>query len=55
MIRDIQKVDDDIIEAKRLIKQKLYSDTDIIEAIHNVDLNPEEPDTYIDNNKFYLF
>ena len=52
MIRDIQKVDDDIIEAKRLIKQKLYSDPDIIEALHNVDLNPEEPDSYIDVNIF---
>lgn len=52
MIRDIQNVDDDIIVAKRLIKEKLYSDPDIIEALNNPKLNPEEPDTYIDVNIF---
>ncbi len=52
MIRDIQNVDDDIVVAKRLIKEKLYSDPDIIEALHNPDLNPEEPDTYVNKNIF---
>ena len=31
MNRDIQKVQDDIVEMKRLIKQKLISDPDILE------------------------
>lgn len=47
MIRDINKVDDMIIEAKRIIKKKLYSDPDIIEVLNNPNLNPEEPDSYL--------
>ena len=34
MTRDIQKVQDDIIEIKRLIKQKLIDDPDILEALN---------------------
>lgn len=52
MIRDIQHIDDDIIMAERLIEEKLYSDPDIIEALHNPELNPDEPDTYIGKNIF---
>lgn len=52
MIRDINQVDDYIIKAKRLIKQKLYSDADIIEILDNPELNPEEPDSYIGENIF---
>lgn len=49
MNRDIQKVSDDIIEMKRLIKQKLIADPDILEALHtNIDL--ESPDEFLDNN-----
>jgi hypothetical protein len=50
MKRDIQKVDDDIIEMKRKIKQKLISDTDILEALHNPDLDIDSPDEFLDNN-----
>lgn len=50
MIRNIQKVSDDIIEMKRLIKQKLISDPDILEALHNPDLDIESPDEFLDNN-----
>lgn len=50
MIRNIQKVQDDIIEMKRLIKQKLIADTDILEALHNPDLDIESPDEFLDNN-----
>ena len=50
MIRDIQKVNDDIIEMKRLIKQKLISDTDILEALHNPDIDIENSDEFLDNN-----
>lgn len=50
MIRNIQKVSDDIIEMKRLIKQKLISDTDILEALHNTDLDIDSPDEFLDNN-----
>ena len=52
MIRDIQNIDDDVIKAKRLIKEKLYSDPDIIEALHNPELDPEEPDQYVGVNIF---
>ena len=50
MRRNIQKVDDDIIEIKRLIKQKLIADTDILEALHNPDIDIDSPDEFLDNN-----
>lgn len=50
MNRNIQKCDDDIIEMKRLIKQKLISDPDILEALHNPDLDIDSPDEFLDNN-----
>lgn len=50
MIRDIQKVQDDIIEMKRRIKQDLISDTDILEALHNPDVDIESPDDFLDTN-----
>lgn len=50
MMRDIQKVNDDIIEMKRLIKQKLISDIDILEALHNPDIDIDSPDEFLDNN-----
>jgi len=50
MKRDIQKVNDDIIEIKRLIKQKLIADTDILEALHNPDIPIDSPDEFLDNN-----
>lgn len=52
MKRDIQKVNDDIIEMKRLIKQKLIADTDILEALHNPDIPLDSPDEFLDNNIF---
>lgn len=50
MNRDINKVDDDIITMKRLIKQKLISDPDILEALHNPDIPLDSPDEFLDNN-----
>ena len=50
MIRDIQKVNDDIIEMKRLIKQDLISDVDILEALHNPDVGKDNPDEFLDTN-----
>ena len=52
MKRDIQNVQDDIIEMKRLIKQKLIADTDILEALHNPDIPLDSPDEFLDNNIF---
>lgn len=49
MMRNIQKVEDDIIEMKRLIKQKLIADTDILEALHT-DIDIDSPDEFLDNN-----
>lgn len=50
MIRNIQNVSDDIIEMKRLIKQKLISDPDILEALHNPTIDLDSPDEFLDNN-----
>jgi hypothetical protein len=50
MKRDIQKVNDDIIEMKRLIKQKLISDPDILEALNNPEIDLDSPDEFLDNN-----
>lgn len=52
MKRDIQKVNDDIIEMKRLIKQTLIADTDILEALHNPDIDIDSPDEFLDTNIF---
>ena len=52
MKRDIQKVNDDIVEMKRLIKQKLIADTDILEVLHNPDLDIDSPDEFLDTNIF---
>lgn len=49
MIRDIQKVNDDIIEMKRLIKQILISDPDILEVLHT-DIDIDSPDEFLDSN-----
>lgn len=50
MTRDMQVVKDDIIEMKRLIKNKLISDTDILEALNNPDIDIDSPDEFLDNN-----
>ena len=52
MKRDIQKVNDDIVEMKRLIKQKLIADQDILEALNNPDIPLDSPDEFLDNNIF---
>lgn len=38
MIRDFQNIDDDIIYKKRIIKEILYNDSDIIELLDNPNL-----------------
>ena len=50
MIRDIQKVNDDIIEMKRLIKQKLIDDPDILETLHDPDIDIDSPDEFLDSH-----
>ena len=52
--RDIQNIDDDIIRAKRLIRDRLCQDEDIIECLHNVRLEENEapPDEYFGTNIF---
>ena len=52
MIRDIQNIDDDISRMKRQIKQMLIADTDILEALHNPDIDIDSPDEFLDNNIF---
>ena len=52
--RDIQNIDDDIIRAKRLIRDRLCQDEDIIEILHNDRLKENEapPDEYFGTNIF---
>ena len=50
MKRYIQKVDDDIVEIKRLIKQKLIADQDILETLNNSDIPLDSPDEFLDTN-----
>ena len=52
MKRDIQNVKDDIVEMKRLIKQTLIDDEDILEALHNPDIDIDSPDEFLDRNIF---
>lgn len=52
MKRDIQKVNDDICEMKRQIKQMLIDDADVLEALHNPDIDIDSPDEFLDNNIF---
>ena len=52
MIRDIQNIDDDISKMKRQIKQMLIADTDILEVLHNPDIDIDSPDEFLDNNIF---
>ena len=52
MVRDIQAIDDDICAMKRLIRQKLTSDPDIIEVLNNQQLDPSSPDDYLNTNIF---
>ena len=35
---------------KRLIKQTLIADTDILEALHNPDIDIDSPDEFLDTN-----
>ena len=52
--RDLQNIDDDIIRAKRLIRDRLCQDEDVIEVLHNVELEKNEapPDEYFGINIF---
>lgn len=50
MIRNIQNVEDDIVTMKRLIKQKLIEDPDILEILDNKNLDLDSPDEFLDNN-----
>lgn len=52
MMRDFQEIDDDIVREKRIIKEMLYSDPDIIALLDNPDLDPEVPDEYVGVNIF---
>ena len=52
MTRNMQNVDDDIVEIKRFAKQKLIDDPDILEALNNPELSIDSPDDYLDTNIF---
>lgn len=52
MIKDIQNIKDDIASMKRLIKQTLISDPDILEALNNPELDIDSPDEFLDVNIF---
>ena len=52
MGRDLQKIDDDILYAKRLIQERLCQDLDIIKYLHNEELERcgAEPEDYFGQN-----
>ena len=50
MIRNIQDVEDDIVTMKRLIKQKLIEDPDILEILNNQNLDLDNTDEFFDNH-----
>lgn len=52
LIRDIGKIDDDIIRAKRIIEDRLLHDADIITALHNEDIgyDPDRLTEYLNTN-----
>lgn len=52
MTFDIQNINDDICSIKRVIKQTLISNRDILEALNNKDLDIDSPDEYLDVNIF---
>ena len=52
MMRDIQNINDDISGMKRQIKQTLIADTDILEVLHNPDIDIDSPDEFLDKNIF---
>lgn len=52
MIRDMQNIEDDVASMKRLIRDKLISDPDIIETLNNHELDPSSPDEYLNKNIF---
>ena len=52
MGRDLQKIDDDIIQAKRTVRERLCQDLDIIKYLHNEELEraDAEPEDYFNVN-----
>jgi hypothetical protein len=51
MKREMQTVEDDIIEMKRVIKQMLIDDEDVLEAL-NSNIDKDSPDDFLDNHIF---
>lgn len=47
MIRDIQKIEDDISMSKRIIENVLCNDPDIIEVLDSQSLDPTLPEEYL--------
>jgi len=52
MIKNMQDVDDDIISIKRLIKNILIEDKDILEALNNKQLDIDSTDDFLTDNIF---
>lgn len=52
MKRDIQNIKDDISAMKRQIKQMLIDDADILEVLHNPNIDIDSPDEFLDTNIF---
>lgn len=50
MKRDMQNINDDVASMKRLIKQTLIEDVDILEALNNKDIDIDSPDEFLDTN-----
>ena len=52
MIRDTQNIEDDICRDKRLIKEMLINDPDIVELLNNPNISSDNPEDLIDINIF---
>lgn len=52
MTRDINNIDNDIVNMKRQIKQRLVDDPDILETLNNPNLDIDSPDDFLDTNIF---
>ena len=55
MQRDIQKIEDDISLAKRIIETVLCGDADVVEVIDNPKIDPATPEDLLYENLYIQF
>ena len=55
MVRDINKIEDDIALAKRIIESVLCGDKDIVEVLDNPNIDPSCPDELLEFRESRMF